>query len=250
MTEQEGRFVGLSTKALKDRKIAIADTECKLMDYYKILRTQLIQKMSCKKQRTILVTSSLAGEGKSLTALNLAISFAKVIDLHVVLVEADLRRPVLQKHLSFAPPLKGLADYLLDSVPINELLVNSGISKFNFLPAGRSVPDSAELLGSARMKQLIEELTSHCTNCFVIFDTTSLLEHPDTLVFSEFVDNVLIVVGAETTPLEKILETQEILKDKNLLGFVLNGVNPGRRMEYNTINNSLRLFRKRFQRTQ
>jgi capsular exopolysaccharide synthesis family protein len=249
-TELEDRSIGFPTKALMNRRIASIDTECKLIDYYKVLRSQILQKLSRKGKRTLLVTSSLAGEGKSLTALNLAISFAKVIDLCVVLVEADLRRPVLQKYLGFPPSLNGLTDYLLDGVPINELLVNSGIPKLYLLPAGKSTPDSAELLSSARMKQLIEDFTSQRTNCYIIFDTPSLLEYPDTLVFSEFVNDVLMVVGAETTPLEKILEAQEKIKDRNLLGFVLNGINPSRRMEYNTIKNSLKLFRKRFQRTQ
>lgn len=225
MTDMASRVLEHAPNSSSDRRVAKGVSECRLIDFYKVLRSQILLKLSQKGKRTIIVTSSLAGEGKSLTALNLAISFAKVIDLCVVLVETDIRRPVLEKYLGFSRSSNGLTDYLLDGVPINELLVNSGIPGFYLLPAGKSALDSAELLGSTRMKQLIENFTSQCANCYIIFDTPSILEYPDTLVFSEFVDDVLMVVGAETTPLEKIQEALEKIKDRNLLGFVLNGVN-------------------------
>jgi non-specific protein-tyrosine kinase len=249
MTELGGRVLELDPNTSNDRSVAERVSECKLIDYYKVLRSQILKKLSRIGKRTILVTSSLAGEGKSLTALNLAISFTKVIDLCVVLVEADLRRPVLQKYLGFSPSLNGLTDYLLDGVPINELLVNSGIPKLYLLPAGKSTSDSAELLGSERMKQLIEDFTRLCKNCYIIFDTPSLLEYPDTLVFSEIVDEVLMVVGAETTPLERILEAQEKMKDRNLLGFVLNKVNFSDRAKHNNIRNSLKKALKELRRS-
>jgi non-specific protein-tyrosine kinase len=222
LTQPKGEIIKIPDKGAHNKRITYGTSEGKLDDYYKVLRTQIIQKMSRKNQKKILITSAVAGEGKTLTALNLAISFSKVIDVCVILVEADLRRPVMQKYLGYDEPLRGLADYLLDDVPVNELLVNPGIPKLDILFAGRSIPDSAELLGSTKMKQLIEDLTCLYTNCYVIFDMTSVHEYPDALVLTEFIDAVVFVVAAESTPLEKIMTAQNKIKDRDLLGIVLN----------------------------
>jgi capsular exopolysaccharide synthesis family protein len=172
--------------------------------------------------RTLVITSSVPGEGKTITALNLSMSFAKILESSVILVEADLHRPALQAYLKYEEPMKGLADYLLDDVPVGELLVNPGIPKLEILFAGRTIPDSTELLASNKMKDLVKDLTYQNKNTYVIFDMTSLLEFPDALVSLEFVDAVLMVVAAEATSLDRIIEAHEKIGDKTFLGFVLN----------------------------
>jgi non-specific protein-tyrosine kinase len=219
---QKRRNMDISKKVAKKYRITYGLSEDKLDDYYKVLRTHIMHKMNHKNQKRFLITSAVAGEGKTITALNIAISFSKVIDLNVILVEADLRRPVMQKYLWYERPLRGLADYLLDDVPINELLLNPGIPELYILFAGRSIPDSTELLGSTKMKKLIDDLTCLYKNSYIIFDMTSIHEFPDALVLTEFVDKVLFVVAAESTPLEKVITAQKKIKDLDILGVVLN----------------------------
>lgn len=221
-TQQKANIIKLPERVAHDKRIIHGVKEGKLVDYYKVLRTQIIQKMSRKNRKNILITSSVAGEGKTLTALNLAIAFSKAIDFSVLLVEADLKRPALQKYLRYSQSMRGLADYFLDDVPASELLVNPGIPKLDIIFAGRRIPDSSELLGSTKMKQLVEDLARLYENSYVLFDMSSVHEFPDALVLTEFIDTVLFVVAAESTPLEKIISAQKKIKDRDLLGLVLN----------------------------
>jgi capsular exopolysaccharide synthesis family protein len=216
------RKIDLDPGSLAQNRIAYGPRESDIIDYYKVLRTQLMQKMVAKNHKTILVTSSVEGEGATLTALNLAISFAKVIDQYVLLVESDLRNPSLQAMLALNDSMPGLADYLLDDVPIQELLIDPGIERLRLLLAGRKTPSSAELLGSGKMSDLVEEFKTRYDNRYIIFDAPALMAYPDTLVLSDLIDAIVVVIEAGSTPLERIMDTEKKLRDKNMIGFVLN----------------------------
>ena len=141
---------------------------------------------------------------------------------YILLVESNLRDPSLHTLLGLNEPIPGLADYLLDDVPIQELLIDPGIEKLRLLLAGRKTPNSAELLGSGKMRHLVEEFKARYDNRYIIFDAPAVSTYPDTLVLSEMMDVTVVVIGAGSTPLERILETEEKLRDKRMIGFVLN----------------------------
>lgn len=218
-----GTTVDLDRDALVRRRVIAGPCGTLLTDAYKVLRTQIEQKALREGEVQILmVTSALDGEGKTLTALNLAISFSQQIDRAVLLVEADLRQPSLKEILGLDPALPGLADHLLDQRPIEELLVCPGIKGLTVLPAGRAVPNSPEILGSQRMKDFLDALRREFAGWVMIFDTPPLLEAADGLVFSEMADGIVLVVEAGRTPMDKVNRARRLLQGRNLLGLILN----------------------------
>ncbi len=215
--------VFLDRDALVRKRVIAGPCGTQLTDAYKVLRTQIEQKgLREGEVQILMVTSALDGEGKTLTALNLAISFSQQIDRSVLLVEADLRQPSLKEILGLDPALPGLADHLLDRRPIEELLVRPGIEGLTVLTAGRAVPNSPELLGSQRMRDLLVDLRRRFEGWVMIFDTPPLLEAADGLVFSEMADGIVLVVEAGRTPLEKVNRARQLLQGRNLLGLILN----------------------------
>ena len=218
------KTIAIDLKLLAGKRIIVGSHDTSLVDSYKVLRTQVFQRTAGKNARTFMITSPGGGEGKTLTALNMAISFSQEIDRTVLLVEADFRNPSLRGILNLDRDLPGLADYLLDGAPVRDVLLRPNIAKLVILPAGRRLHNSAELLGSQRMKELVRELRERYNDRYVIFDTPPVLASADALVFSDMVDAVLMVVEAEKTPADKINKAKNLLEGKNLIGLVLNKV--------------------------
>ena len=194
-----------------------------LADYYSLLRTQVLQQTRDKGHNIIMVTSVGKGEGKTLTAINLAMSMAKESVQTALLVDTNLRDPKVAEYMGLDTD-KGLADYLLDDAPVPGLLINPGIKKLVVLPAGRAISGATEILGSPRMRHLVQEMKRKYPERYVIFDCPHLLDMPDALVFSSFVDEVLLVVEAGKTSKRDIRRTLELLQGKSLLGIVMNKV--------------------------
>ena len=190
-------------------------------DQLKILDTRILNKLEETGGNTLLVTSPGRQEGKTLTAINLAVSFSQKVDRTVLLVDADLRLPSIHRYLGM-PRQKGLSDYLLREAEISDLLINPDIAKLVFLPAGRPLPNPSEHLGSPRMKELVREMKTRYPERLIIFDSPPLLSFADTLIFSSMVDGILLVVEAEKTLAADIEKTMGLLRDKPLIGTVFN----------------------------
>ena len=189
---------------------------------YKVLRTHLLHRTAAEGRNTLMITSPLAGEGKTLTAINLAITLSREINHTVLLVDADLRAPSVTRYFGLGDQ-PGIADYFTAGVPIPELLIHpQGISKLVVLPAGRAVPQAAELLNSPVMRNLVQELKHFYPNRYVIFDLPPVLIYADALAFAPLMDGILVVVEARKTPKESIQRCQEMFKKFKLLGFILN----------------------------
>ena len=118
---------------------------------YKVLRTKLLQKTGEQGGTTIMITSALPGEGKTLTAINLSLTFAKEYNQTVLLVDSDLHKQSVHEYLGFESD-RGLADYLLNGTSLADLIVWPGVEKFTVISGGKTVMTSSELLGSPRMK--------------------------------------------------------------------------------------------------
>ncbi len=173
---------------------------------------------------TLLVTSVVSDEGKTITALNLAIALAKEQDHTVLLVDTDLRRPSIHKYFGIEPEF-GLAHCLRDGLPIEKALVKTGIGKLVILPAGEAVKDPLDMLSSLRMREIIEELKNRYAERYVIFDSPPAQLFADAGVIAGMVDSTLFVVRenrASKADIQKVLET---FKDHNLLGAVYNDSN-------------------------
>lgn len=193
-----------------------------LVEEYKLLRTRVLQLTRGEGRNTLMVTGPLPKEGKTLTAINLAISLSQEMSQTVLLVDADLRVPAVSRYLGI-PKGMGLADHLVDGVPITELLVHpEGISSLVVLPAGRSVVNPVELLSSPRMASLVRELKNYYRDRYVIFDLPPVLVYADTLAFAPLVDGIILVVEAGRTSREDISRCLEMVKNFPVLGLVLN----------------------------
>jgi exopolysaccharide/PEP-CTERM locus tyrosine autokinase len=173
-------------------------------------------------QKALMVTSSVAGEGKTITAINLAITLAQEFDHTVLLVEADIRKPSVLNYMGLKAE-RGLTDCVLDDLDLKDVIVKAGGS-LSVLPAGRRVDNPVELFSSNRMQTLFDEIKSRYNDRYVIVDTTPVLPFAEPQYIANMIGAVLMVVRAGVTTPEKLKRSLEILKNNNLLGVVSNGV--------------------------
>lgn len=212
----------LSRQRLREQRIVSAFEPGPYTEAYKILRTHVVQRLREHGWNTLAVTSPGDREGKTLTAINLAISLSQEVGHTVLLVDADLRHPSVHRYFGLEPG-RGLADYLVDDAPLPELLVHpSEIGRFVFLPGGRALANSAEMLSSPRMGRLVEELKSRYASRIVVFDLPPLLSSADALAFAPYVEAALLVVEESATSAEGIARAAELLQKTQLIGTVLN----------------------------
>lgn len=212
----------VSSQHLRKHRIIAGMENSPFADAYKLLRTQVLQRLKENDWNVLAITSPGTGEGKTVTALNLAASIAMEIDRTVLLVDANLRHPNLHEHLGIDSD-KGLSDYLLDGTPISELFIHpKGIDHLTILPGGRPVQNSSEMLNSPKMTRLVEELKSRYPGRIVIFDLPPVLNAADALAFSPFVDAALLVVEEGKTTRKDTTRALELLSNTNVLGTVLN----------------------------
>lgn len=221
ITYTNTRTIPMPVGELREKRI-ITEQQNNISDAYRILRTQVLQRLNEKNWNTLAITSPGSGAGKSLTAINLAISLAREVDNTVLLIDANLRSPKLDKYFDFHAEY-GLSDYLLNDKPLGEMLVNpEGVSRFVVLPAGRAIANSSEMLSSPKMQRLVEEVKHRYPSRIVIFDLPPLLESSDTLAFIPNVDATLVVIEEGKTQESELKQAFELLQGNEVIGTVLN----------------------------
>lgn len=188
---------------------------------YKMLRTHVLQRLTANGWNVLAITSPGPGEGKTLTALNLAITMAREGNHTVLLVELDLRQPTLHDLLGYEPG-PGITDYLRRDTPLSEVMVNPGIDRLVVIPAGRPAESSSDLLSSPRMVDLVRELKERYPSRLVLFDVPPLLTSADGLAFVPYVDAALLVVAEGQTSYEDVEMAKDLLASTHLLGAVMN----------------------------
>ena len=219
------RTVGLDRNLMRERRV-IVDDQGPTADAYRVLATRVLQHMQSQAWRTLAITSPGAGEGKTLTAINLAIALAMGVDRTVMLVDADLRTPRLKSVLDL-PQGPGLVDYLESKVALEQVLVHPGIGRLVVLPGGRPAFGTAELLASSRMERLVHELKTRYPSRFVLFDLPALLDAADAMAFAPLVDALLLVAEDSRTRRDDVARAVELLRPHPVLGCVLNKVASG-----------------------
>ena len=207
---------------LRQRRVMAAYEKGPFVDAYKILRTQVMHRLRENNWNVLGITSPGHGEGKTLTAVNLAVSLAMETSQTVLLVDADLRSPSIHEVFGL-DDCPGLADYLLDNQPVEDLLVHPGIGRFVLLPGGRAISNSTEILTSQKMVALVEEFKNRYPARIVIFDLPPLLHTADVLAFSPYTDALLFVVEEGKTTAEQLQRALLLVKNSRpVLGTVLN----------------------------
>jgi exopolysaccharide/PEP-CTERM locus tyrosine autokinase len=154
----------------------------------------------------IVVTSAMAGEGKTYCAVNLAMSIAMEMDITVLLVDADVARPSLLKVLGL-PPEPGLMDILLgDKTELADVILKTNVATLSILPAGRAHKHATELLASRNMSRLLTEIAERYADRIVIFDSPPLLMTTEAGVLASQMGQILMVVESETTTQHAVKE--------------------------------------------
>jgi protein-tyrosine kinase len=215
------RVVQADPKLLIARRVVAHANGQPLADRFRILRTQVMQKLAVAGHRTLAVTSPNADEGKTFIAVNLALSLAMIPAQTVLLVDLDLRRPGVHRCFGIEPKV-GVTDYLLGNVPLADCLVNPGIERLVILPVGASLGASSEVLSSAKMLGLAKELKERYADRIVIYDLPPLLVTDDALMFLNQPECCLLVVAEGETQISDIERSLELLQSARVIGTVLN----------------------------
>jgi protein-tyrosine kinase len=189
---------------------------------YKMLRTQILRRLSQVEANTLAVLSAGKGEGKTLTAINLAIAVAADARHTALLVDLDLRNPSVARRLGYQPAV-GIEDCLQSRRPVYEAMVKvAGYDRLTLLPARGPVEQSSELLASQRTGELIYELRTRYPNRILIFDLPPVLLADDALAFSRHVQAGLLIVAECASEREGIKRTLTLLEKLPIVGTVLN----------------------------
>lgn len=221
-TEKEPRSIELISHFAPDSPFA---------ESYRSLRTALLLSGPLSSLKSLIITSPLPNEGKSVTISNLAVSLAQM-EKKVLLVDADLRRP--KQHRIFN--LKnhdGLSNYLAMGLELKKLIKTTLVPSLYFINSGPIPPNPAELLGSDRMRELLEKLRGSFD--FILIDTPPVLSVTDSRVLGKMVDGLILVVQADRTPKEALRQTRDIIDLLQLksFGVVINALNLDNRGYYN-----------------
>ena len=170
----------------------------------------------------IMVTSSVPGEGKSFTAINLAISMATELESTVLLVDADVAKSSVIRYLGLQAD-RGLLDVLRDpTLQLPDVLIKTDIAKLTVLPSGRGFTHATELLASNAMKAFIEDISTRYHDRIIIYDCPPLLATSEASVLASYMGQIVFVVEAERTPQEAVKDALAHLVDCEHVGIVVN----------------------------
>jgi exopolysaccharide/PEP-CTERM locus tyrosine autokinase len=204
-----------------DRLTLATVTTGPVAESIRALRTRILFPPSGKIPRTLLVTSASPGEGKSFICANLGISLAQGVDNHCLLVDCDLRKPA-QHNLFGLNNAMGLSDYLQHKRQLPDLLLPSGVEKLSILPAGPRSINPAELLSSATMSSLVDELSHRYEDRIVLLDSPPLHAASETAVLAQHVDGVVLVVRYGASRREYVKALADAIGREKILGVVFN----------------------------
>ena len=185
------------------------------------LRTQVLQRMDENGWRVLAVTSPTLDSGKTVVAINLAISIAQQLQRTALLVDFDLRRPSVAKYLGLDAKIS-LNDVLQRGADVADAMVNPGLERLVVLPTRQAADRPSELLASSRVAELLAELRNRYADRVVVVDLPPALAADDVLAVLPQVDCVLLVVGSGVSSEKEIEEAQRRLSRVPLLGVVLN----------------------------
>ncbi len=192
-------------------------------EQFKALRAKFEYRADMLRCKVVAVTSAIAGEGKTISTVNLAMNLASSGRKKVLLVDADLRKSDLAKGMKISP-LPGLAEYLAGSVNLKDILKNSFAAGLYVVPGGMRISDPGDLLAGERFRTFLKEVRDHFD--IILLDTPPILPVSDTLALRELVDGFIFVYRSGFTPHPMFRQAVEEIGDKNILGVVLNGVKP------------------------
>jgi exopolysaccharide/PEP-CTERM locus tyrosine autokinase len=220
-----------SDHGFSDSLVMLSSPDSADAETFKVLRGQILFPKDRKVPRSMLVTSTFPGEGKTYVMANLAATLALSIDEYVLAIDADLRRPRLHRMFGYAK-VQGLHEYLVGSRKIDELILKSGIEKLSLLPAGKPPRNPTELLSSNMMIKFLDELKEQDHDRFILIDSPPSSVTAETKFLAQHVDGIIYVVMANKTPRKDIEKAIDNLGREKILGIVFNGYEQVRKSYY------------------
>jgi protein-tyrosine kinase len=216
--------VVLDKAALHDNFILPQLQDAGALRAYKILRTRVLRRLEANQWHSFALTGVTAGEGKTLTAVNLAIALAQDVNTWVALIDLDLQRPRVAEYLGMRSVHgeKGLSDYLQGNATFENIVYSPDIERLMVVPNFQPMVNSSETLTSPRMAELMQALEAETPRRILIFDMPPVLAADDVLAFAPQIDGLLLVVAEGTTDRNSLRRAKEVLAEMNLLGVVLN----------------------------
>lgn len=215
------RRIEVADEVLERNRILRPDQFDDYAQSFSLIRTQLLQKLDANGFKSFAVVSPGAGEGKTLTAVNLGVSIARSAQHTALVVDMDLRRPSIHERFE-VEPAHSIVDVLEGTAEIPTVMIDPGIDDLKLLPGRNPAKRPAELLASRRTAGLTEELRNRYPDRILIFDLPPLLSYDDALAFLPNVDAYVLVVDEGRTRREDIERSLKLLDGKIMLGSVLN----------------------------
>ncbi len=220
--------VDLDLEALKAQGFLTPSApRTQISDQYRVIKRPLIKNAMGKgaavinHANLIMVTSALAGEGKSFTSLNLALSIAAEMDNTVMLVDADVARPSVLRMLGL-PAGPGLLDVLQGSVDMSDVLLRTNVDKLTLLPSGTPQARATELLASDAMSHTLDDMARRYPDRIIIFDSPPLLLTTESRVLASHMGQIVVVVHAEKTPQSAVQQALATIETCPLKMMLLN----------------------------
>ena len=215
------RSAAVDPEAMERNRVLLRIQDVAVSRAYKILRTRVLHRMAANNWTTLGITGTTAGEGKTITAVNLALALAQDPNAWVFLVDLDLQRPQLGAYLGMNYEY-GLTDFLTGQAELEQVVYDIGIKRLAVVPNASPVELSSEHLRAARMADFINALEAHTPRRIIIFDMPPLNVSDDVLAFAPRVDSFLLVVSQGLTARRTLANAKEVLSELNVLGVVLN----------------------------
>jgi len=213
--------VSLDNEQLREQRVIAASDQDERVESYRQLRTQLLKTMRDNQWTTLAITSPNEGAGKTLTAVNLAISLSMAANTTVLLVDLDLKTPTVHEKLNLHPE-KGLVDFLEGQADLEEILFDPGLSRLTVLTGRPAGKNSSELLASQNMQELLRDLYEQNEANITIFDLPATLRNDDAILFTPYTDATLVVVEDGVTTEDQLQHSMQLLDKANIIGTILN----------------------------
>ena len=211
-----------------DHLVSLLQPDSIAAEQYRILRTHILESSKNSGGRVFLVSSAVHGEGKTITAINLALSIVKGLHETVLLIDGDLRKPAISQMLGLKKGMKGLAEYLTFGGDLADFLIKTPIPKLNVIASGLPPDNPSELIDSQYMADLVSEVKERYDNRYIIIDSPPLIPVTDSIILSSLADGIVIVVKASSTQREMVNDAIEKIENKEkVLGIVLNNCQGG-----------------------
>lgn len=210
-------------KILDKRLVTLWEPYSAVSEQYRKLRTHILDASRSDGKKVFLVSSAVRGEGKTLTAINLAISIASGLHETALLIDADLRSPSISQVLGFKKDTRGLAEYLTCGGNLADFITRTSIPKLSIITAGLPLENPFEMISSRYMFDLIKEVKYRYDNRYIIIDAPPLIPVTDPVSLSSLADGIIIVVRASTTQRETVSDAINKIENKEkILGIILN----------------------------